>query len=287
MSAGKKENSISIFDYTDYRVYLKDFYNFKKQHARAYSYRVFSRDGGFSSPNILKLVIDGKRNIGTKSLDQFCRALSLSGIKSQYFKLMVAYDQESQSDKKGAILKEMLNMRPLNDQRLLDMEAFEYLSHWLHPVLREVFELDSVNSDPHWIMRRLTGRLKSKELMKSLAFLADHRFIQKTEGDKLGYETLEKVVSSSDEVKSLAVKNYHKSSLEQARQMIDDLDISEREFGALIVSLPEEAIPELKNKLKEFRRNIHMWALDQAETKKMDAVIQLNFQMYPQFRGKV
>ncbi len=53
----------SIFTYTDYRAFLHDAYTHAKATNPAFSYRYFAKKAGFSSPNFLKLVIDGVYNL--------------------------------------------------------------------------------------------------------------------------------------------------------------------------------------------------------------------------------
>ena len=87
-------------------------------------------------------------------------------------------------------------------------------------------------------------------------------------------------------MKSFAIRQYHRAILGQAQDALEDLDLSEREFGALIVSLPEGAITELKGKLKTFRKEVHEWALKQSHSiqDREAQVVQFNFQMFPQSR---
>jgi uncharacterized protein (TIGR02147 family) len=89
------------------------------------------------------------------------------------------------------------------------------------------------------------------------------------------------MVLSSDEVRSLAIRNYHRQMLDQAKESLENLPIEEREFGALTFVLPEAALAELKYKLKTFRRDMHTWAMQVAEEQGGDIVVQLNAQMYP------
>src|SRR5688572_10586343 len=51
-----------VFEYIDFRAYLKDIHLAGKQETPPLSYRSFARKLGFTSPNFLKLVIDGERN---------------------------------------------------------------------------------------------------------------------------------------------------------------------------------------------------------------------------------
>jgi len=48
---GKRATTLSVYGYTDYRAYLRNFYDMRKESERGYSYRAFSKAAGFSSPN--------------------------------------------------------------------------------------------------------------------------------------------------------------------------------------------------------------------------------------------
>ena len=50
-------------DHTDYRAYLREMVTYLKASRPQFSYRYFSRIAGFTSPNFLKLVAEGQRNL--------------------------------------------------------------------------------------------------------------------------------------------------------------------------------------------------------------------------------
>ena len=52
-----------IFEYDDYRIFLKDFFNAKKQEKPSFSQRYFAKKVGFNAHNFCTLVIEGKRNL--------------------------------------------------------------------------------------------------------------------------------------------------------------------------------------------------------------------------------
>lgn len=50
-----------VFEYLDYRAFLRDYYAERKQ-SRGLSFRSFSKRAGLGSPNYLKLVMEGARS---------------------------------------------------------------------------------------------------------------------------------------------------------------------------------------------------------------------------------
>jgi uncharacterized protein (TIGR02147 family) len=83
----------NVLEYRDYRQYLRDFYHAKKKANPYYSYRLFSRLAGFKAPNLLKLVMDGDRNLTDESAAKFARGLGLNGGEAQYFVIIVYANQ--------------------------------------------------------------------------------------------------------------------------------------------------------------------------------------------------
>lgn len=273
----------SIYGYTNYRLFLADYYQFRKESKRGYSFRQFSQAAGFCAPNVLKLVMDGQRNISGPSLEKFIQALGLTNGPAEYFRCLVAMNQADTDDERATHYEKLKRLTPSSRRYELESDAVEYLSHWIYPVLREMALLDGFRDDPYWIQRRLNGRIELKEIVAALNFLKKKGFIHKRPDGQ--FEVKDDIVISSDEVKSLAVRTFHRRILEQAMEALEDLPLDQREFGALIFQLPETALPELKARLKNFRKELHQWALEQNEATEDKAVVQLNLQMFPQTKG--
>jgi uncharacterized protein (TIGR02147 family) len=277
------KSPLVVYGYTNYRKYLLDYYEFKKAGPRGFSYRSFSKAAGFSSPNAVKLIIEGNRNLGVESVPKIIKALGLAGPMAEYFKALVAMNQAPNDDEKQVFFNQMQKLIPHSKKRDLNAEGLRYLSHWLYPTIREMVEFSEFRDDPYWIARRLVFQASISEISQALKFLIEEMFIEKS---PQGFKAGDQMVLSSDEVRSLAIRNYHRQMLDLARQSLESLPMEQREFGALTLNLPESALPELKFKLKEIRKNLHEWGLQVAQNHRLqgeshDSVTQINFQMFP------
>ena len=200
---------------------------------------------------------------------------------ADYFRVLVKLNQATGVEEKTNFYDELTRLTPVSRRRDLDTAAMEYLSHWLFPVLREMALLPYFKDDPYWISRRLVGQASVREISHALKFLIDQEFIMKDDAGV--YKAKDNMVLSTDEVKSLAIRRYHKKILEQATETLESLPMEEREFGALTFMLPEGAFEELKLRLKEFRKGIHKWAVETGTSSEDSGhVVQVNIQMYPQ-----
>ena len=279
-SAGRlrKDQVLPIFGYTDFRAYLRDYYEFRKNGARGYSYRAFSKAAGFSAPNTLKLVMEGERNIGQAALPQFIKGLSLDGTMAAYFATLVRMNQSKSDAEKETCFAMLRELTPQAKRRDLHGDEHTYLSHWIYPVLREMVSLSDFREDPYWISRRFVGAASVSDVSQALKFLIEAGFLKREDGRLLAVDNM---VFSSDEMRSLAIRNYHRQMLDLAKHALEALDLNEREYGAVTVVLPEAAIPALKQRIKDFRRDLHSWAAHTIEGTDAEAVVQVNVQMYP------
>ena len=137
-----------IFAYLSYREYLSDYYDAAKANTRAFSYRYFSRKAGYSSPNFLKLVIDGKRNLSAESVEKFARALKLGRDEGRFFANLVALEQAETDADRNEAYEKIAASRTFRAARRLDHGFFDYLSHWHNPAIREMVLRPEFVEDP-------------------------------------------------------------------------------------------------------------------------------------------
>ena len=274
---------LSVFGYTDFRLYLKDYYDFRKASERGYSYRAFSKAAGFSSPNFLKLIIDGARNVSKDATQKIVGAINLSGPMAGYFNSLVNFNQAKNDDDKRKHYEKMQTLMPHAKKRDLNKEAVTYLSNWIFPLIREMVSLPDFRDDPYWVARRISRPVSHREIVEALQFLKDNEFVIKNEDGQ--WLAVDNFVISSDEVRRLAIRNYHRQMLSGAEDALERLDLDQREFGALTFNLPPSAIAELKHRLKKFRDEINDWTAAVTNDSNPDRVVQLNFQMYELTKG--
>ncbi|MEZ4366804.1 MAG: TIGR02147 family protein [Kofleriaceae bacterium] len=119
-----------VFEYADYRAYLRDTYAHRKATQRGFSYRSFARKAGLSSPNYLKLVIDGQRNLAPKGAAAFAVALGLPPREAAFFHDLVAFAQAETAAEKNRAWERLASYRAHRRVRAVAHHEFEYLSRW-------------------------------------------------------------------------------------------------------------------------------------------------------------
>jgi hypothetical protein len=139
----------SVFNYVNYRRFLKDYYQQAKAEKKYFSYRYFSRRAGINSPNFLKVVIEGKRNLPSKTIDKFANALGLNRNETMFFRRLVVFNQAKTASEKQEsyiILREIANQLRQNSKSADFSESFE---KWYTNVVRELMADATQRSESH------------------------------------------------------------------------------------------------------------------------------------------
>ena len=73
----RSKSSIRIFDYTDYRNFLGDFYKDQKSNNPHFSYRYFAGKAKISSIGLYKDVVAGKQSLSRRVIAKFSEAMGI------------------------------------------------------------------------------------------------------------------------------------------------------------------------------------------------------------------
>jgi uncharacterized protein (TIGR02147 family) len=268
----------NIFLYEDYRSFLKDLYLHLKSTQRGFSHRFFSKNAGFTSPNMLQLVIDGKRNVTSKTVGKFIRGLRLNQQEAEFFTALVDFNQASTSEEKSKAFQGMTKSRKFREIHELSKEIFRFYTQWFHIVIREMIDLDGFRADPEWISRHLLPSISKDQAERALKLLLKLNLIKKDEKEKV-LERTDPIIATPPEVKSLAVVNFHQSMMTLAAQSLSSVPGEERDITSATVGFRQEDLPRIKKKIEEFRKTLLAEA--EAGDKKPDRIYQLNIQLFP------
>ena len=271
-----KALSIDVFGYLDYREFLRDAYRDLKASQRGFSYRSFARRAGMSSPNFLKLVIDGKRNLGAQSVEQFANALGLGTQERAFFRELVAFNQAATAAEKNERFERIGSYRQHRKVTRLERSLFEYLSRWYYPAVRELVSCQGFVDDPQWIAERLQPPITVTQARKAIDLLLRLGLLQRTDDGRLVQG--EQLLSTGPEVRSLAIGNFHRQMMERAAAAIETVHREKREISGVTVALSQEGFDMFKQKIQALRAELlELSAREKASTR----VVQFNFQAFP------
>lgn len=266
---------MNLFSYQDYRQYLRDFYAEEKKRNPKFSFRYFARIAGLPSFNYLKLIMDGKRNLTPFYIKKFVKGLKLNGFGTTYFETLIQMNQSRDPLIQKECFKKLIRIIRGANGLEVPRDKEEIYDKWYHWAIREMTLLPDFKEDPEWISKQLKGSITPTQAKKSLSLLKKLRLVGKEKGKLI---SINRIVRSSDEVENLLIKKLHESFIQKALQALYNIPLNEREFAGLTIALSKEKVSFIKEKIKEWRRELN--EILSAE-EKLEEVYQLNIQFYP------
>lgn len=267
----------SVYSYTDYRAFLREHFAASKATKSFWSHRYFARKAGLSSSNFLKLVMDGKRNLGTQAVGQFAKALLLGEQEAAFFADLVTLSQADTVAERNRAFERVASNRRFRSARRLEGPLFEYLTHWYYPVVRELAARSDFAADPKWIREHMRPTITLGQARAALATLQKLGLVVHDEATGRLVRG-EPTLTTGHEVRSVAVRAYHRQMIEQAGLALEDVPPDERDISALTVCVRASTIGELKQRVHRFREEM-LDLCDREESP--ERVYQLNIQLFP------
>ncbi len=268
--------SVNIFDFTNYRHYLKAYYRQVKAVRPYFSYRYFSRMAGLGGKNYLQMVMVGKRNLSSSTACKFARALRLTKKEAAYFEAMVLYTQADTSEEKDRYFAELLRLKPSIQIEGITPDQFEYLTNPLYVVIREMAAIKEFNGDPVWIRGHIRAMARPPEIKKALDLLEKLKLLVRDGAGNLTHSG--KTVETPD-VESLEILNYHRQVLNETKEALVNIPYEERDITSMTIPIPQALIPEVKELLRKCREEIA--ALVNQSSNHFYEVFQINTQFFP------
>jgi uncharacterized protein (TIGR02147 family) len=271
--------------YTDFRHYLKDVYQYRRRTEstglRQYSYSAFSAAADIKSPNYLKLIIEGRRNLSDDMIVRFAKALRLHKSEAEEFRALVHYGQETEPIQRNQYLKELADLRARRAfaSGEINQEAWDKVPGWMGWVLYAMSEQYGVSFDPDELYRLVRAKTSPEDIRGELKRLMDN-------GD---LKTLEdgRVIKGRDLIESpqeLPVEMIRKLQAELIYLGIESLfkdSPKDREFGALTMAMTQQEFEQVRFELRQLRKRIQKDLMVKRQSSKGERVYQVNIQLFP------
>lgn len=268
-----------VLQYTNFRVFLRDYYEFKKKTQPSFSLRFFAEKAGLSSHAHLKLTIDGKRNITKGTVLKLIQGLGLEKQRAAYFESLVFFNQAQSDTEKQVYYAQLLKASPRSRLHKMDKAQFRVFREWHHTVILEMVAMKGFKPIPDWVSKKLHGLVTPAQVTESFELLLELGLLVKTAN---GFRQRDPMLTTDDEVQDLMVKLYHQQMLRISADMMSALPSQERDFSALTFSIKREDFPNLKKHIQLMRKELLDFSAKAGEG---EDVVQVNIQLFPLTRG--
>lgn len=263
-----------IFDYLDYREFLRQRYLACKRKSPAFSYRYIAGKVGMDAGSF-NGILKGKRKLDPALAGKVAKVFGLNVYEKEYFESLVLYCQAKNHAERTILLEKLLRLRGIQMKKL-EGRQFEFYRKWHYAALRELLNCHPGHGDADRLGRLLRPPITPQEAQDALRLLLDLGLIEAQ--DDGTYRVTENLITSGDEARASAMNSFHLAMGELAVQAIQAIGPEERDFSALTLNSSRDAFQDVKAILRQARRDI----LQRVEKDTgSEIVLQINFQAFP------
>jgi uncharacterized protein (TIGR02147 family) len=266
--------------YSDYRVYLREYYETHKASDPNFSFRYLSLRAGINSSAFYKYIIEGKRNLTKTTLLKTCLALKLKDKDAEYFENLVFFNQAKTIQEKNLYFDRLTKLRGNYDKRKVAEEQYSFYGDWHHSAVRELIECLRFKNDYKSLAQQLTPAITSKQAEDSLALLARLGMAKKDAQGR--WRQADPVLTTGGQVDVEIVIEFQKKMLGLALEAYDRTQSLERLMSSTTFGISEETFELFKKKIRDLKSELMELArLDEKPTR----IYQLNLNFFPLSKG--
>jgi uncharacterized protein (TIGR02147 family) len=265
---------ISVFDYLDYRQFLRDFYNQQKKTNTFFSYRYIGNKVGMDSSFLIK-VLQGHLHVAEDRIEKFHKICNFNDKEAQYFEALVHFNKAKSEKESKLYFEKMLSINKAKSDKLVESQ-YEFFQKWYYSAVWALLDGAPFKGDVKDLGNMLTPPIGLKEAKAAVKLLEDLKLI--TQDADGAYRAVGLNLTTGKEWRSVAIMQYQREMIKLAEESLERFRKEERDISTLTVNIPEAAIPEIRDLTGEFRESLKKLVNSYSET---DRVYQMNIQMFP------
>jgi uncharacterized protein (TIGR02147 family) len=270
----------SLFEYLDYREYLKDYFAGQKASNPSFSYRYFSDLIGFKTKDFIFRVIRGQKNLSKTSIDKISAAIGLGKRETEYFENLVIFNQAKTHDERERCHKRLDSIvkavRRNIGPALIRHDQYQLFAQWYHLAVRSLIDVCEFSSDYAWLARAVYPAISPAQAKKSVALLEKLGFVYRDETGT--YRVTDNAITTGEKVERNALHSFYLSCLKRAGEALDTVPRERRNISGITLGISEKSYAMITEKIQAFRREIAAIADNDEDA---DRVYQMNFLLFP------
>lgn len=267
-----------VFQYLDFRAYLREYYADKKAASKSFSHLSFARKAGIASSGFLLHVMKGERNLSRPVQLKVAQAMGLGKAEAEYFGWLVDFGQAKSQGEKDLAYGKIMSMRRSAQVKQIEDGQFAFYSDWVHTVLRELAPLAPARFPVSRLAKLVVPPPSASEAAASVKLLLELGLCSRT-ADGAYVQSDAFVGGSGAPVRKPAITHFQRAMLELAKQAWDHFGENEIAMRTATLSLSEGAAAAVKAELKACSDRV--LALAQADNAPADRVYHLNLNFFP------
>ena len=267
-----------IFAFTDFRLYLAEYFKVRSEKERSFTKAYICRKLG--QPNTRSFFSDilrDRKPLSPAKTEGLIGVLELKEEEAKYFRSMVLHNQSDLPSEKGYYLEQLIASNR-SSASALDKKFFEYYRNWWHSTLRALLDIIDVDKDLSPLVKAIFPPLSPAKIRDSFALLKKLGLIRKNQNGH--WKPSEKTIHSGTYLQDEVVKQYQIQCLDVAKSAILSQKGRLRNMATETISVSESGSRAIEDRMEKFLSDVRALVRNDGQT--ADRVYQLNVQLFPQ-----
>jgi uncharacterized protein (TIGR02147 family) len=271
---GMSDKAPNVFDYLNYHLFLKDFYDLRKARNAFFSYRylgkLLSLDAGF-----LVKVMQGKLALPEKCLPPLIKACAFQGREADYLSELILYGRAKSIKDIKFHFENMIALRGM-DSRKVELGQYAFYQKWYHSAIHCLLMFHEFSGDFKALAAKLSPAISVKDAKESVQLLMELGFLEKSAQGV--YRVTDVRLTSGEKWQSAAIRNFQEECWNLAGESWTRHPKEVRDLSTVTITVCSRQLEEIRQRIKELRQSLlHMGA----EGGEPDSVYQMNIQLFP------
>jgi uncharacterized protein (TIGR02147 family) len=265
----------NIFEYLDYKLYLRELFEEKKRESPNFSHRSLMQKLSLRAPGHILFIIQGKRRLTQDIALRLANYLKLGKKETDYLLALVQYTNAKTPSEKQYSFEEILTLR-MRTSAKVPVSGYRFYEKWYYGAIRASLDVEQFSGDYAHVAASLCPPITPAEAKQAIELLLE---IGMAIQDETGtVRPVEASISTGDAWQSATISHLQRQFIELAKESIDRVGKKDRDISNLTVTVSEETFEVIKKKVRDFRSQIMAMACAEQSP---DRVLQVNIQLFP------
>lgn len=265
---------IDIVDYTDYRAFLREFFEEKKRTSPFLSFRYLGSRLNIDPSQLLKIV-QGQLHLSRAKVESVIQYCKLNSKESEYFRLLVGYNKAKNAAEARMYFDKLAAISGVHFTEL-EKDQYSFFTRWYYSAIWCALNVFDCDDNYEELGLFVLPAIEPSQVRESLDLLKRLQLIKKN--DQGFWKSTDQNISTGESWRTLAVRQHQQEMIRIAGESLDRVAPGERDVSSVTLGVSEESLAEMRAVTEEYRRNMIRISNQSEPT---DRVYQLNVQLFP------
>jgi uncharacterized protein (TIGR02147 family) len=265
---------IDVFNYLEYREFLRDYYQEQKKDKSFFSYRFIGLKAGMHSSYVIK-VLQGTLHIAPKKIESFIKLLNLSEAEANYFEALVHFGRAKTDRQRKLYFDKLFEISTVKAQKLA-IHQYEFFQKWYYSAIWSIINCQPFKGDYKALGDLCKPAIPINDAKRAVLLLEKlDLIVKKADGS---YVTTETNLTTGQKWHSQAVAGFQREMINLAGESLERAPKNERDLSTVTLCIDEKDFPEIQEHIRLFRTSLIKLVNGHNGSGR---VYQLNVQLFP------